>query len=124
MHAPLLSATFGSRARPMKGVWYFSPPIYMDHMTVTMAPRSRRRQHKDLYVLRVVCSLKRAAPQAPPSLLRLPALVCACACVRLCVCAYACVCVCVCVRVFVSVRVCVVAGTLLQERAGCVVCNG
>ena len=49
VHAPLVAATFGSHARPVKGVWYFSPPIYMDHMTVTMAPRGRVDHHKDLY---------------------------------------------------------------------------
>jgi hypothetical protein len=48
-HAPLIMATTQTQARPQKGVWYYSPPIYMDHMTVAMAPRSRVDQHQDLY---------------------------------------------------------------------------
>ena len=37
-------------SEPAKGVWYYSSPIRMDHMTVSMAPRGQARQHQQLYL--------------------------------------------------------------------------
>ena len=40
---------------PLKGVWYFSSPVRMDHMTVSMAPRNQKQEHRTLYLhVRVV----------------------------------------------------------------------
>ena len=35
---------------PLKGVWYFSSPVRMDHMTVSMAPRNQKQEHRTLYL--------------------------------------------------------------------------
>ena len=35
---------------PSKGVWYYSSPVRMDHMTVSMAPRNQKQEHRTLYL--------------------------------------------------------------------------
>eukprot|EP00940_MAST-03C_sp_MAST-3C-sp2_P003062 g3062.t1 len=49
---PPTSPKHGTREdfAPKKGVWYFSSPIRMDHMTVSMAPRGQRKEHHTLYL--------------------------------------------------------------------------